>query len=145
MPKRIKLGRTLGWRMPPNARKVDRSTRYGNPYGPKQIGICITAWGLPAPILPLREPPSLERALDLYTAHTHTQLEHDPDFFEPLRGYDLGCWCKLCDRHKHGKPFLENCPDCAPCHADIVGRIANFERGDLTFTVDRRNIDEASK
>src|SRR3546814_12418925 len=76
------------------------STRYGNPYKPKQLGICVTAWGFPAPILPLREPPSPERALDLYTAHAHAQLAHDPDFFEPLRGYDLGCWCNICQAHK---------------------------------------------
>jgi hypothetical protein len=29
--KRIKLSRQKGWRMPPGARKVDRSARWGNP------------------------------------------------------------------------------------------------------------------
>ncbi len=32
MPKRIQLSRARGWRMPPGAVKVDRSTRFGNPY-----------------------------------------------------------------------------------------------------------------
>lgn len=31
-PKRIQLQRTKGWRMPAGAVKVDRSTRWGNPY-----------------------------------------------------------------------------------------------------------------
>ena len=30
-PLRIRLERTKGWRMPPNPRKVGRSTRFGNP------------------------------------------------------------------------------------------------------------------
>jgi hypothetical protein len=32
MPKRIQLRRTKGWRMPANTVKVDRSTKYGNPF-----------------------------------------------------------------------------------------------------------------
>jgi hypothetical protein len=32
MPERIRLSRGKGWRMPPNTVKVDRSTRWGNPF-----------------------------------------------------------------------------------------------------------------
>ena len=32
MPERIQLKRSKGWRMPPNTVKVDRTTRWGNPY-----------------------------------------------------------------------------------------------------------------
>ena len=32
MPKRIQLSRKKGWRMPPNTVKVDRSTKWGNPF-----------------------------------------------------------------------------------------------------------------
>ena len=32
MPERIQLRRTKGWRMPPNTVKVDRTTRWGNPF-----------------------------------------------------------------------------------------------------------------
>ena len=32
MPDRITLSRTKGWRMPENTVKVDRSTRWGNPW-----------------------------------------------------------------------------------------------------------------
>lgn len=31
-PTRVQLRRTWGWRMPPNTVKVDRTTRWGNPY-----------------------------------------------------------------------------------------------------------------
>ena len=32
MPERIQLRRTKGWRMPANTVKVDRSTKWGNPF-----------------------------------------------------------------------------------------------------------------
>lgn len=35
-PQRIQLKRTRGWRMPPNTVKVDRSTKWGNPFIPGQ-------------------------------------------------------------------------------------------------------------
>jgi len=47
-----------------------------------------------------------------------------------LAGKDLACWCRLCDRHRDGKPLDENCPDCAPCHVDPLGKIANSPLGD---------------
>ena len=37
-PQRIQLQRTKGWRMPPNTRKVDRSTSFGNPFEGKTYG-----------------------------------------------------------------------------------------------------------
>ena len=42
-----------------------------------------------------------------------------------IRGKNIMCWCALCDRHKDGKPLNVACADCAPCHADPLGRIAN--------------------
>jgi hypothetical protein len=43
-----------------------------------------------------------------------------------LRGKNLGCWCRLCARHaERGKPLDEDCPDCAPCHVDVLGRVSN--------------------
>lgn len=31
-PRRVQLSRGKGWRMPPNTVKVDRATRWGNPF-----------------------------------------------------------------------------------------------------------------
>ena len=38
-----------------------------------------------------------------------------------LAGRSLACWCKLCPRHRRGKPFDVHCDVCAPCHADVLG------------------------
>ncbi|QAY96667.1 hypothetical protein CWB41_13800 [Methylovirgula ligni] len=43
-----------------------------------------------------------------------------------LRGRNLACWCRLCPRHAAtGKPLDEPCPDCVPCHTDVLGARAN--------------------
>src|SRR5436853_4258410 len=39
MPKRVQLQRGTGWRMPPNTRKVDRSTVFGNPFDSVKYGV----------------------------------------------------------------------------------------------------------
>jgi hypothetical protein len=44
---------------------------------------------------------------------------------EKLRGKNLACFCELCTRHADGKPFDVECADCAPCHAEPLGMIAN--------------------
>ena len=118
MPQRIQLSRRKGWRMPENAVKVDRSTRWGNPYvahpdkGPngrpyqmapevavasfksllKQTG---SWWPIPLPWpkgkIPAGEPTTVD------------------DVKRELRGKDLACWCAL-DQ---------------PCHADVLLEIAN--------------------
>ena len=39
MPKRVQLQRGTGWHMPPNTRKVDRSTVFGNPFDSVKYGV----------------------------------------------------------------------------------------------------------
>lgn len=37
---------------------------------------------------------------------------------------NLACYCHLCPKHAAtGKPLDEHCPDCAPCHVDVLGDI----------------------
>jgi len=67
-----------------------------------------TKWGNPFPIPPY----SRERSMRLYEAWLDRQLKKDPGFLEPLRGYDLGCFCP---------------PDVA-CHADILLRRLSQKR-----------------
>ena len=43
MPERIQLSRAAGWRMPPNTVKVDRSTRWGNPFHTHNDGVRMEA------------------------------------------------------------------------------------------------------
>jgi hypothetical protein len=76
-PTRIQLSRKLGWRLPPNTVKVDRTTKFGNPY--PMLGdraACVAAfrhWLETS--LPGQEIAELAR--------------------KELRGKSLGCWCGL--------------------------------------------------
>lgn len=108
MPERIRLSRAKGWRMPPNTVKVDRSTPWGNPFNETQIAVTFMQQ-VPAPVVYLHTPPSLERCLDLYTAFLYGVLAIQPEYLRRLRGKNLACWCPL-DR---------------PCHADVLLRLAN--------------------
>lgn len=95
--------------MPPNTVKVDRSTRWGNPFNATQSYICHRGGQLVA----LHEPPSLGRCLDLFNAYLLAHTLRDPKFLDPLRGKNLACWCK----------------PGAPCHADVLLRLANDRIG----------------
>lgn len=108
-PSRIRLSRAKGYRMPSGAMKVDRSTRWGNPFNATQTYEAFPMWGLPIPLVKLRAAPSLERCLDMYAAWLLARLSANPEFLEPLRGKTLACWCPL-DK---------------PCHAEILLRLAN--------------------
>ena len=89
-PKRIQRKRTKGWRMPENTKYVGRGSRWGNPY-------------------PIYIPSDREVSLDSFGKYLEGMLQKWPDFLEPLRGYDLACWCSL-DQ---------------PCHADIILKVLN--------------------
>lgn len=119
MPKRIQRKRTKGWRMPDGAVYVGRPTVYGNPFtGPDAASQFRTWWegrGNPkSPYFSMFP----ERMDGLMGALFQTEPNR-------LRGHDLACWCPLCPAHADGKPFGVICPDCAPCHADPLGEIAN--------------------
>lgn len=94
MPDRIQLRRTKGWRMPEGAVKVDRSTRFGNPYQAGKDGDGDRAY--------------LVRLFAEYLARPE-QAELVADIKASLRGKRLACWC----------------PPDAPCHADVLLKIAN--------------------
>jgi len=103
MPERVQLSRRKGWRIPPNTVKVDRTTRWGNPFtvgcNPSQFSA-----DLPATC------DSVEEAIRLFReGYVGTWLSIIPSWLEPLRGKNLACWCKL-DQ---------------PCHADVLLELAN--------------------
>ena len=62
--------------LPPDVVRIDRATRWGNPY---RIGAY----------------PAFDRGevIVAYRAWLARQLVDDPAFLEPLRGKRLGCWC----------------------------------------------------
>lgn len=100
-PVRIQLRRTKGWRMPPNTVKVDRTTRWGNPFKVGMLGVPDAATAVDR----------LRRLL----ARPHLEADHVRFRFTPerirvdLAGKHLACWCT---------------PGQA-CHADVLLEIAN--------------------
>lgn len=97
-PHRVQLKRTKGWKMPADTVKIDRTTRWGNPFTPADSGSVANAvanhaaWmkgELAAPDGAV--PPSVE------------------EIRSALRGRHLACWCAL----------------DGPCHADLMLQIAN--------------------
>lgn len=108
MPERIQLKRTKGWRMPAGAVKVDRTTRWGNPWRVGDEGV-----------------PTAEDAVRRFRGAV-IGFTSNGAFCEPcavpesyigkiirdaeqLRGKDLACWCR----------------PGAPCHADVLLELAN--------------------
>ena len=112
MPERVQLRRTKGWRLPENTVKVDRSTKWGNPFVAGRDGTqaeCVEAFGflageearlqvLDRVLVPSAGLGAAEKML--------AELKADP---APLRGKNLACWCSLNE----------------PCHADVLLRLVN--------------------
>lgn len=99
-PRRIRLSRRKGWRLPADAVSVARPGRFGNPFpvdGQRTAGDAVQAFRdwLEAPARP--SSPLADRRQRLLAA------------LPALRGRDLACWCAL----------------DAPCHADVLLEIAN--------------------
>lgn len=107
-PVRLQLSRRKGWRMPANTVKVDRSTRWGNPWRIGEPGI-----------------PDAEAAVRRFRAAV-IGFEANGSFCAPiahpesiiwkiiadigeLRGKNLACWCQP--------------GEC--CHADVLLELAN--------------------
>lgn len=106
-PRRVQLSRAKGWRMPENTIKVDRTTRWGNPFTVAECG-------------------SAEEAVNHFEHDILKASVFHPRDFEahiaPLRGKNLACWCKL---PEPGKRDI--------CHAAVLLELANLpqhERGD---------------
>jgi hypothetical protein len=136
-PQRVRLSRAKGWRMPPNTVKVDRTTKWGNPFNFKAPSHCWTALGYgctgdpagrhEASVKAFREWVSsgkfmLLTGVGLYATDGDKSVAAavSPDVAAPkaptleqirseLRGKNLGCWCR---------------PD-QPCHADVLLDLAN--------------------
>lgn len=95
-PNRIQRRRSAGWKMPANARYAGRPGPYGNPFkvGDKyRNGITGGEFVI-----------TQENCIPIFETYAKGRLAAEPDWFEPLRGFDLACWCSL-DR---------------PCHVDII-------------------------
>lgn len=108
-PARVQLSRKKGWRMPPNTVKVDRSTKWGNPYDWRE-------WREQWPF-DLAHPWGAEIDRDTWCRNmavdAFEQDIRDGEIVLPiaeLRGKNLACWCK---------------PGRGNCHADVLLELAN--------------------
>ena len=89
--------------MPENTVKVDRTTRWGNPFHVgyfKHYGLAFS--GRDELIA------DAGHACRLFRQHMFN-LRSATELIAPLRGKNLACWCKLTD----------------PCHADVLLELAN--------------------
>jgi hypothetical protein len=127
-PRRIQLRRVKGWRMPPETVKIDRTTKWGNPYHVEKVGlvdsgdrddegqpIMVGPWrciekGAPAFVDGWYFPTKREaqqKAVDLY----RVDLNRKPDLLaaalDELRWKNLACWCREEDEPCHGTVLLE--------------------------------------
>lgn len=126
-PKRIQRKRTKGWRMPPNTVYVGRPSRWGNTF----INGCsyyklgeLWVRNLFKPGRDDLHVESVEHSIELFKKYDVPKIDLSLLYAE-LNGKDLACWCRLCAKHKNGKPLDEYCPDCDPCHVDVLGKLAN--------------------
>jgi hypothetical protein len=106
-PHRVQLSRRKGWRMPPNTVKVDRTTKWGNPfadYPTREAQAARFRAAVLGPVLDEKQcAPNAHP--DSYIGQIIRNAAHE------LRGKNLACWCPL----------------DAPCHADALLELANAE------------------
>lgn len=128
MPKRIQLSRNKGDKLPPGAVKVDRTTKYGNPYriaAPVDLKQAQKwGWNISRSGLRFECRDATEAVAKFRHALFWDVAIHD-DIRAKLGGKDLACWC--------GRD--------APCHADVLIEIANSDAGDISH--DQEAIDQA--
>lgn len=107
-PQRITLSRAKGWRMPPNTVRVDRSSKFGNPFRSDRPTEAVFKAGAQTAAdafrLWLEQHPALANEMPSRRAVILASLNE-------LRGKNLACWCR----------------PGAPCHADVLLELANRE------------------
>jgi hypothetical protein len=124
-PKRIQRKRAKDYRLadvvtnPNGYRCVTRGTAFGNPY---RVG---AVYRDPFKIGNHTFEVTADNCLKLFSLYAQAMLHTKPRWLEPLKGKDLACFCKLCPSHADGLPLGLYCPNCAPCHADMLLRLAN--------------------
>lgn len=106
-PRRIRLSRAKGWRIPENTLKVDRSTRWGNPF---EIGYHrCSGHGLAYQEEPVGDAGRVVRFFREMLFFQDRNYPSNEEIIAELRGKNLACWCAL----------------DASCHADVLLEIAN--------------------
>jgi len=107
MPERVQLKRSKGWKMPENTVKVDRTTKWGNPFIP----------GKPAPYGPTAGQTLADKrhAFVLYRSLAPLNEKLVDAAKAELAGKNLACWCAQDDPYEDA------------CHAAVLIELANAE------------------
>ena len=111
MAERVRLQRQRGWKMPPNTMKVDRTTKFGNPFSVEQYGRAKAAdlhrmWLLGE----LRDEDIRAQYSGIIAQHLIARRQAVLSALNLLHGKNLACWC-----------------DEGPCHADTLLELAATE------------------
>lgn len=111
MPRRLRIRRRKGWRLPANTLKVDRSTLFGNPFlasehGHERAIASYCAW-IAGRHLNARLAAATKKRLARRREEVLRALPR-------LRGKNLACWCPL---PRDGEPDK--------CHAAVLLALAN--------------------
>lgn len=112
MPERVQMSRQHPWKSEhPDAIKVDRTTRWGNPF---RVGKPIRVWYQTR--LMLITPEDTSKAVDWFRLWlsgavrvTGKKPPTRDEILAELGGHDLACWCAA----------------TAKCHADVLLGVAN--------------------
>ena len=124
-PRRVRLSRTKGFRLPPNTVVVSRPSRWGNPFqvggwfmvgdpNPQRAGFSMSWCQASCEEIANRTPGkfTLIRTPAQAVEFFERLMKSSPRDVSALRGKNLACWCPL----------------DGPCHADTLLRIANDHR-----------------
>lgn len=109
MGERIQLRRTKGWRMPTGTVKVDRTTRFGNPFHAAEHG--------QARAVELFEEFLYGSDRTYLRGGVRVEYPSNPLILTALGGQTLACWCR---------------PD-EPCHADVLLGLVEALSEDYSF------------
>jgi hypothetical protein len=104
-PQRIQISRAKNWKMPPNTVKVDRTTKWGNPYKEGITPGNYASWFRADLTKEMKSPSGPTEPEHPFSVH----LWNIGQNINQLRGKNLACWCR---------------PE-APCHADVLLELAN--------------------
>ena len=111
VPQRIQLRRAGGWRMPPDTLKVDRTTRWGNPFRVGKTADLAMArrWGWALDSDEAGRCANAAEAVARFRLRLCRDAAARLHVAMHLHQKNLGCWCAL----------------GAPCHGDMLLALAN--------------------
>ena len=129
VPLRIQRRRTKGYRLPEGTIYVGRPTAFGNPWThAKTLATKLFREDMISHVNVneyrgwLEADAEKELKFPLYV-ELREQKRRLLERLPSLLGFNLACYCPLCPAHRDGKPLDVECPDCSPCHVDVLGQL----------------------